>query len=145
MQHMLHGIINKIMKKISEFFDKGPYWQVFFVGFIFTGALTFTMFNYLTDAKFINVVVNIKISIAMGVIFGLMFASMNYLSRCSIKFWAAARELEQEIDAITKKDDMINLSETKFQALRKMASGTPHYSELHRLWAIMQTHIKFLK
>ena len=79
------------MKKINNFFDKSPLWQVYIFGWAFFSLCTFTLFEWVEFKNIINgkvlpTVVNLKIGATGGILFGLMFVLMISMNRKSNKF-----------------------------------------------------------
>jgi len=63
------------MKKLENFLDKAPLWQVFIFGWMFTGIFTFLLFQFFPDGTELprNWFVNLKIGFFMGIPFGPSF------------------------------------------------------------------------
>ncbi len=131
------------MKRINNFINKGPLWQVFLVFAFLTFCIFFAMEYFLTEVIAISVV--IKISLIVGVIFGLMFTFLTQIGRNSIKFWDAAKILDENVEKANSKEQIEDLYRNDFMKLKKLAGGEPHFSELKRLHAIISTKYKLVK
>ncbi len=135
------------MKKLENFLDKAPLWQVFIFGWMFTGIFTFLLFQFFPDGTELprNWFVNFKIGFFMGIPFGLMVMLASSMSRKSNKFWDYAKEVEALIDAAETKDELFSIYKEEFQSLIELAQGGPHQYELKRQYAIIQTKYKYAK
>jgi hypothetical protein len=135
------------MKKINNFFDRAPLWQIYIFGVVFTGGFTFCLFTFIPSSDSINpltTIVNIKIGLTLGLIFGLMITLMTSMMRKSTKFWDLAETLEGKIDLSETKESLDNLFNNDFQTLRELGQGRPHYDETRRLYTIMKTKYKYV-
>jgi hypothetical protein len=135
------------MKKLNNFFDNAPLWQVFIFGWLFTGTFTFLLFQFFPDGTELlrNWFVNLKIGFFMGIPFGLMTMLMASMSRKSNKFWNYAEEVEALIDVAETKEELGSIYKGEFQSLIELAQGAPHQYELKRQYAIIQTKYKYAK
>jgi hypothetical protein len=135
------------MKKLENFLDKAPLWQVFIFGWLFTGTLSFIIFQFFPDGtvELRDPFVNLKIGVSMGFMFGLMFMLMFSMSRKSDKFWDYAKEVESLIEATETKEALQSIFDNEFQTLQKLQMGHPHGSKLKELYAILKTKYKYGK
>jgi len=135
------------MKKINNFFDKAPLWQIFIFGWLFTGMFTFLLFQFFPDGTEIprDWFVNFKIGFFMGILFGLMTLLMTSMSRKSQKFWDYSKEVQVLIDNAETKEALGSIYKGEFQSLIELAQGGPHQYELKRQYAIIQTKYKYAK
>jgi hypothetical protein len=135
------------MKKINNFFDKAPLWEIYIFGVVFTGGFTFCLFELIPSADSINpltTVTNIRIGLMLGLIFGLMITLMVSMMRKSTKFWDLAETLEDKIDLSETKESLDDLFNNDFQKLKELGQGHPHYNEIRRLYTIMKTKYKYV-
>jgi hypothetical protein len=135
------------MKKINNFFDKAPLWQIFIFGWLFTGTFTFLLFQFFPDGTELprNWFVNFKIGFFMGILFGLMTLLMTSMSRKSQKFWDYSKEVQVLIDNAETKEELGSIYKGEFQSLIELAQGGPHQYELKKQYAIIQTKYKYAK
>lgn len=135
------------MKAINNFFDKAPLWQTFIFGWLFTGAFTFLLFQFMPDGTELprNLVVNLKIGASMGIPFGLMVMLMASMGRKSNKFWNYAEEVEALIDTAETKESLQSIFDNEFKTLCDLQQGHPHGSKLKELYAIIKTKYKYAK
>lgn len=103
------------------------------------------MDKFILDNGTINFIVTIKISIAMGAITGLMFTLMQSMIRRSNLFWDNAKILEDKAEKAETKAELKELFDNDFKELKRMSQGQPHYSEIARLYAIINTKYKCIK
>lgn len=68
----------------------------------------------------------------LGCVGGLFTIAMCAQMRQSIKFWAAAKELNEKIPQTKTRDELRDLVK-EFWDVNKMASGTPHWDEMRRI------------
>ena len=135
------------MKKINNFFDKAPLWEIYIFGVVFTGGFTFCLFEFLPTSNSINpltTIINIRISLILGLIFGLMITLMVSMMRKSTKFWDLAKILEDKIDLSETKESLDDIYNNDFQILKESGQGHPHYNEIKRLYTIMKTKYKYV-
>jgi hypothetical protein len=136
------------MKSINNFFDKAPLWQIYIFGWTLTGLFTFAMFEWvavwISDAQ-LPTTVNLKIGATTGIPFGLMVMLMTSMVRRSDKFWDYSKEVGSLIDKAETKDDLDLIFNNEFKSLRELSQGGPHYVELKRQYAIIQTKYKYVK
>ena len=135
------------MKKLNNFFDEAPLWQVFIFGWLFTGTFTFLLFQFFPDGTVLprNWFVNLKIGFFMGIPFGLMTMLMASMSRKSNKFWNYTEEVEELIDAAETKESLQSIFDNEFKTLCDLQQGHPHGSKLKELYAILKTKYKYAK
>lgn len=139
---------NTKMKSINNFFDKAPLWKIYIFGWALTGLFTFAMFEWVTiliSGTVLPTIVNLKIGATTGILFGLMFMLMISMTRKSSKFWDYSKEVESLIDKAETKDDLDLIFNNEFRSLRELSQGGPHYVELKRQYAIIQTKYKYVK
>jgi hypothetical protein len=139
------------MKKLNNFLDKAPLWQVYIFGWLFTGlwvAAIFYGFQLIDppNSKMLITGINcIKMGALLGLLFGLMVMLMVSMMRKSTIFWEYAKVVEALIDDTTTKDDLDSIFKNEFQDLRKKCQGGPQIPELNRLYTIMKTKYKYVK
>lgn len=137
------------MKKLNKFLDKASLWKVYIFGFITMTIMCFIIWclmdKFILDNGTINFIVTIKISIAMGAITGLMFTLMQSMIRRSNLFWDNAKILEDKAEKAETKAELKELFDNDFKELKRMSQGQPHYSEIARLYAIINTKYKCIK
>ena len=140
------------MKKLNDFIDKAPLWQVWIFGWFLTAILMFLMFwgfdagfSVVDGTKVHPILVYVKIGAAGGVLFGLMVMLMVSMMRSSQKFWDRAKEVEAEINQASTKEALQKVFDEDFQQLRTLSTGLPHHSELTRLHTIMKTKYQYVK
>jgi hypothetical protein len=134
------------MKKLNNFLDKAPLWQVFIFGWLFTGAFTFLFFFlFSTIEAQLNLAKSAGIGSMMGLPFGLMVMLMTSMTRKSTKFWDFAKEVETLIEAAETKESLQSIFDNEFQDLQKLQMGHPHGSKLKELYAILKTKYKYAK
>jgi hypothetical protein len=135
------------MKKLNNFLDKAPLWQVFIFGWLFSGCCTFLLFQFFPDGTEIprNWFVNVKIGLSMGLIFGLMFILMTSMSRKSDKFWNYADEVKVLIDEAETKESLQLILDSEFQTLIKLQQGHPHNYKVKELYTELKTKYKYIK
>lgn len=133
------------MKKINYLFNKGSLWLVFIISAFLSFCIFFAMFYFLTEIEEVTLYTALRISSVVGVIFGLISVCMTSLGRNSIKFWEAAKILDEKIEQAASKEQIQNLYKNDFMELKKLAGGPPHFSELSRLHAIISTKYKLIK
>jgi type VI protein secretion system component VasK len=129
------------MSKINNYFAKAALWNVYFVSSTVLSLIFYGFVMLMAGDQVIPHRPHWQISVALtvGYMIGLMLVMMVWMMRASDKFWQAAKALEGKIKEANTKEDLKALYNGDFQALRKMAGGTPHYSELNRLYAILDT------
>jgi hypothetical protein len=135
------------MKKINNFFDRAPLWQIYIFGVVFTGGFTFCLFKFIPSADSINpltTIIYIKIGLILGLIFGLMITLMTSMMRKSTKFWDLSKILEDKIDLSETKKSLDDIYNNDFQILKELGQGRPHYDEIRRLYTIMKTKYKYV-
>jgi len=135
------------MKKLNNFLNKAPLWQVFIFGWVFTGTLTFLVFQFFPDGtvELRDSFVNVKIGVSMGFMFGLVFMLMFSMSRKSDKFWDYAKEVEELIENADTKKSLQSIFNNEFQDLVKLQMGHPHGFKLKELHAVLKTKYKYTK
>ena len=139
------------MKKLNNFLDKAPLWQIYIFGWFFTGAFTaliFYGFKFIDspNSKMLITGINcIKMGAIMGALFGLIFMLTASTIRKSQIFWKYAHEVEALIEEAETQDEMNSIFENQFQWLRKKCLGGPQITELNRLYTIMKTKYKYIK
>jgi hypothetical protein len=139
------------MKSINNFFGKAPLWEIYIFGWFFSGAFTASIFYGLQlidppNSKMLITGMNcIKMGAILGLIFGLMVMLMTSMVRGSDKFWDYSKEVGSLIDKAETKDDLDLIFNNEFQSLRELSQGGPHYAELKRQYAIIQTKYKYVK
>ena len=138
------------MKRINNFFEKAPLWQVYIAGWFLTGAFTAATFYFLQqidgtrrDLVF-NGVVCIKIGATAGILFGLMIMLMVSMMRKSIIFWDYSKEVEKLIEDAKTQEELQSVFNNQFQELRKKCQGGPQIPELTRLYTIMKTKYQYI-
>ena len=139
------------MKRLNDFFEKAPLWQIFIFGWIFLGgsvAILFYGFQFIDIDPNNQLVFSgircIKIGAAAGLLFGLMFLLMISMMRKSIIFWEYSKEVEALIDGAATRKELVSIFENEFQDLRKKCQGGPQIRELNRLYTVMKTKIKYV-
>jgi hypothetical protein len=138
------------MKKINNFFDRAPLWQIYIAGWFFTGyivASIFYGFQFIDPPnpnKFFSGINCIKMGAMSGVLFGLMFSLMVSMMRKSQIFWDYAKVVEGLIESAKTKTEIQSIFENEFQDLRKKCQGGPQIPELNRLYTIMKTKIQYI-
>jgi hypothetical protein len=139
------------MKRLNDFFEKAPLWQIFIFGWIFLGgfvAILFYGFQSIDIDPNNQLVFSgircIKIGAAAGLLFGLMFLLMISMMRKSIIFWEYSKEVEALIDSAATRKELESIFEKEFQDLRKKCQGGPQIPELNRLYTVMKTKIKYV-
>jgi hypothetical protein len=139
------------MKRLNNFLDKAPLWQIYILGWFFTGAFTASIFYGFQfigatkpelDFSGINC---IKMGVMSGILFGLMFMLMFSMMRKSQIFWDYSKEVETLIENEETKEGLQSVFENQFQELRKKCQGGPQIPELNRLYTIMKTKYKYAK
>jgi hypothetical protein len=65
--------------------------------------------------------------------------------RKSRVFWNTSKELYEKIDQAKTKEELKNLFDNHFKKLCDLSMGNPHYIELNRIHAIIETKHKFVK
>jgi hypothetical protein len=136
------------MKKLNNFLDKAPLWQLFIFGWIFTGAFTFLLFQYsdvLIGGTSSRAIVNLKIGGLMGVMFGLAFMLMFSMSRKSDKFWDYAKVVEELINKAETKESLQLIFDNEFQDLQKLQMGHPHGYKIKELHTVLKTKYQYIK
>jgi hypothetical protein len=139
------------MKKLNNFLDKAPLWQIYIFGWFFTGSFIAFLFYVIeplisdNPAKTIfSAEVCLKMGAVSGLLFGLMFMLMFSMMRKSIAFWDYAKEVENLIEDAKTKDELQSIFDNQFQDLRKKCQGGPLIPELNRLYTIMKTKFKYV-
>jgi hypothetical protein len=134
------------MKKLNNFLDKAPLWQIYIFGWASTALVTFIIFvGFSIPEAQISIAKSAGIGATMGLIFGLMFMLMFSMSRNSNKFWDFAKEVETLIEAAETKEALQSIFDNEFQTLQKLQQGHPHGSKLKELYAILKTKYKYAK
>ena len=124
--------------------DNAPYWQVFLASSIFGMLMMLGMMKGV-GMELPNPIIKLKIVTAMGGFIGLFITLTTSMARSSKKFWQMAKDFEKKLDEATTKQELEDLFNTDFKAVKIQSSGTPHWNEIHRLDAIIQTKYKFVK
>ena len=138
------------MKRLNDFFEKAPLWQIFIFGWIFLGGFVAILFygsQFIIDPNnqlVFSGIQCIKIGAAGGLLFGLMFVLMVSMTRKSIIFWEYSKEVEALIDGAATRKELVSIFENEFQDLRKKCQGGPQIPELNRLYTVMKTKIKYV-
>jgi len=138
------------MKKLNNFIDKAPLWQIFIVGWFFSSvfiASNIYVFNLIepSSTKLIISGINcIKIGIIMGILIGFMFMIMLSMGRESQIFWDYSKEVESLIDKAETKESLQSIFDNEFQDLREKCWGGPQIQELNRLYTIIKTKNKYI-
>ncbi len=135
------------MKKLNNFLDKAPLWQIYIFGWAFIGTFTFLLFQFFPDGTELprNWFVNLKIGFFMGIPFGLILVLMTSMADESQKFWNYSKEVETLIEAAETKESLQSIFDNEFQDLQKLQMGHPHGSKLKELYAILKTKYKYAK
>ena len=139
------------MKKLNNFLDKAPLWQIYIFGWFFTGtfvALFFYVFRFIDspNSKMLLSGINCTAMGAItGILFGLMFSLMVSMMRKSQIFWDYAKVVEKLIENAETKEALQSLFDNEFQDLRKKCQGGPQIPELNRLYTIIKTKYKYIK
>jgi hypothetical protein len=139
------------MKKLNNFLDKAPLWQIYIFGWFLTGAFGASIFYgfQLIDPPNSKMLISgincIKMGALTGTLFGLMFMLIFSMMRKSIIFWDYAKVVESLIDKAETKELLQSIFNNEFQDLRKKYQGGPQISELNRLYTILKTKYKYAK
>lgn len=139
------------MKKLNNFLDKAPLWQIYIFGWFFTGlfvASIFYGFQWIdppTSKMAFSGTNCIKMGALMGLLFGLMVMLTISIIRKSTIFWDYAKEVKKLIDGVNSKDELLSIFDNQFPELRKKCQGGPQILELNRLYTIMKTKYKYVK
>ena len=136
------------MKKLNNFLDKAPLWQIYIFGWAFTGLFVFGLFEWvspLLEGNPLSTIINLKIGATAGLLFGLMFMLMFSMIRKSQIFWDYSKVVEDLIENANTKEELQSILENQFQDLRKKCQGGAHIPELNRLYTIMKTKYKYVK
>jgi NADH:ubiquinone oxidoreductase subunit 6 (subunit J) len=135
------------MKKINNFIDKAPLWQIYVVSYFFSAIMVFVMcqmMGLLLDPKKLDTLVSLKIGATSGLLFGLMLTLIISLMKKSQQFWDFAKEVDSKIKEAKPGAEIIAVYENEFSQLRKMSAGGPQNQELIRLYTIMTTKIEYV-
>jgi len=135
------------MKKLSNFFDTAPLFQIFIFWWLFTVIFIFLLFQFFSDSAELplNQFVNLKMGLFVGVPFGFMLTLTISMSRKSDKFWKYADEVEAIIHNAETKETLQSIFDNEFKTLQGLGQGKPHGSKLKELYAIVKTKYKYLK
>jgi len=134
------------MKKLNNFLDKAPLWQIYIFGWAFTSLFTFILFaGFSTIEAQISIAKSAGIGATTGLLFGFMFMLMFSMSRKSDKFWDYAKVVESLVDDAETKESLQSIFDNEFQDLQKLQMGHPHGSKLKELYAILKTKYKYAK
>lgn len=135
------------MKTIRLIIEEAPLWIIFVVSTVFFTAtplgVILPFLNYYHTQ--VDWLLLIKITVSVGILFGLLVWLMVSTLRKSRIFWNTAKELDKKIDHANTKKELKDLFDNDFQELCKLSMGNPHYIELNRLHAIIETKHKFVK
>jgi hypothetical protein len=139
------------MKRLNNFLDKAPLWQVYIFGWFFAGSLFASLFYGLqligaTSPELLITGINcIKIGAITGILFGLMIMLMVSMMRKSQKFWDYAKVVEELIDKEETQTGLNSIFNNEFQSLRKLSQGGPHIHELNKQYQTMKIKYKYVK
>ncbi len=136
------------MKKITNFINTASFWKIFIAGFILTTTFVFLLsqlLDYLVGCKLMSFSQVMRFSIFLGIIFGLMIALINTELRESDNFWAAASTLELKVKNTEDRNILNTLYDVDYIELIELARCVPHYSEVKRIRAIIETKLLYVK
>jgi len=133
------------MKRINNFLTNAHLFKIFLCGYLFCGGFIFMLFYFFSDTK-LNLDFSRSFFIASitALPFGLMFMLMMSMTRKSQKFWNYAKEVDKLVDEADTERMVYNIYNGPFQKLIDLAMGRAHQTELKRIYAIMQTKVKYL-
>ena len=129
------------MKRINNFFERSPLWQVYIVGYFLSGTVDAIMFYSLSS---IDSIVCLKISAISSLLYGLLFAWMVSAQRKSNIFWDYSREVEGLINAANTQEELQSVFDNQFQELRKKCVGGHQMPEITRLYTIIKTKYQYI-
>ena len=133
------------MKRINNFLTNAHLFKVFLYGYLFCGGFIFILFYFFSDAELnLNIIRSLFIASIVGLLFGVIFMLMVSTTRKSQKFWDYAKEVDKLVDEADTKDIIYSIYKGEFQELIGMSMGHGHQIELKRIYAIMQTKVKYL-
>lgn len=124
-----------------------PFWKILGLSFLFMSLISYWFITSVIGTKeplFTQFII-IKISCVMGGIMGLMYSLINHMSNQSKKFWDYAEVFDYKIHNTKALDDLEKLYTNEFEYLKTLASGSPHYQELKRLYSMLAIKIETLK
>lgn len=136
------------MKKFNDFMESARLWKVFLAFVPIMSIFIYLIVTILSLTMCLDPLVGlntIKFSVALGLVFSLLLTLMTYSGRKSQEFWDKARFVEEMIENSNTKASLDILFDVDFQKLRELSQGTPHNSEVHRLYAIIKTKYKYVK
>jgi hypothetical protein len=143
--------IEDLNKKFNDLVNRIPFWKIYLVSVPIMTIFIFIMFAVffpliLTsgDLSKVNFLIELKISFSLSLIMSLMSTLMINMSKQSDKFWKSSEELSKMIDDANTKDELREIYSTKYMEVNKLASGSPHYSEMKRLYSIIETKFKYV-
>jgi hypothetical protein len=138
------------MKRINNFFEKAPLWQVYIAGWFMTGALTTAIFYFFQQIDgtrselLLTGEVCIKIGATTGLLLGLVVVLSTSMMRKSIIFWDYSKVVEKLIEDAKTQEELQSIFENQFQDLRKKCQGGLQIPELSRLYTIMKTKYQYV-
>ena len=139
------------MKKLNNFLEKAPLWQIYIFGFFVTGSMTTSIFYGIqfiaeTGELDFSLKAYIIFGTIMGTLFGLIITLIFSMFRKSQIFWEySTKVVENLIEKAKTKDELQSIFENQFQELRKKCQGGPQISELRRLYTIIETKSKYIE
>ena len=136
------------MKKINDFIDSARLWKVYLVFVLIMSIFIYLILTILSWVIVIDpnltTLIMVKLSLGLGFVFSMLITLMTYSGRKSKEFWDKAIFVEEMIENSNTKTSLDILFDVDFQKLRELSQGTPHYNELHRLYAIIKTKYKYI-
>ncbi len=86
-----------------------------------------------------------KSAMLIGGLIGCLYGFLNLLRIHSQSFWKLAKEVEKKIDEAETKTELNHILNEDIVSLDKMAGGNPHFSEVSKLRAVIETKMKYVK
>lgn len=144
--------LKELNNKIDDAINKASFLKIYLISFLILSVFIFLMFAILfpflltpEDNKKIDFLVQIKISVILSAILSTLITLVLQMVKMSDKFWENAKELSKMVDDAESKVELDDIYKNKFQQTNKLSSGSPHYIEMRRIYAIMKTKYKYVK
>lgn len=131
------------MKKLNDFFEKAPLWQIYIFGWVLTSLFTAGIFFGLDHERF-PLIKALQIGATMGIIIGVMLMLSVSTMRGAQKFYEDCNILEDKVKAAKSREELGDLYFRDFTELRKRASHNHMYSRLREIHTRMQAMVGFL-
>ena len=129
-----------MLKRVNDTIEKfinTPLWLKLLICVL--TMISFTLIGSLIIADKPDLPLFVKLSLVGGTVMGLFATLLFTAAKQSQVFWDLAKELEDKLDKADTISTLADLYYKELKVLEKKSMGTPHFSEVNRLHAILQT------